>query len=164
MRRLVAAVAVTGSLLTACSSGTPSPFASETPVRGSAIAAEVLVNDTLFTPSDAKRSRFVPCQGLSGCARSSPATGDYYPGVIFPTGVDGRVDLSQEFVLYLVGAEFDQATLDQATVHVRLVTKSKGFQMVKLDGRDVLTIVDPTFSFEDETGAVICTSMWEGCG
>jgi hypothetical protein len=160
----VAAVAVTGSLLTACSSGTPSPFASETPIRGSTIAAEVLVNDPSFAPSDAKRPRFVACQGLSGCARTSPIEGEYYPGVIFPAAVDGRVDFSQEFVLYVVGAEFDEATLDQTTVHVRLAAKPKGFQMVKLDGRDVTTIVDPTFSFENENGAAICTSMWEGCG
>jgi hypothetical protein len=155
----VAAVAVTGSLLTACSSGTPSPFASETPVRGSTVAAEVLVNDLSFAPSDAKRHRFVPCQGLSGCARSSPSTGDYYPGVIFPTAVDSQVDFSEEFVLYLVGAEFDQTT-----VHVRVKPRAAGFQMVKLDGRDVSVLVDAMFSFEDANGAVICTSMWEGCG
>jgi len=164
MRRLVAAVAVTGSLLTACSSGTPEPFRSETPVPGSTIAAEVLITDTEFAPSDAKRPHFVPCQGLSGCARTSPAIGDYYPGVIFPAAVDGQVDFSQEFVLYIVGAEFDQATLEGATVHLRLVRRSKGFQMVKLDGQDLFAIVDPTFSFEDENGTVICTSGWEGCG
>jgi hypothetical protein len=160
----VAAVAVAGSLLTACSSGTPAPFASDTPVRGSTVAAEVLANDTSFTSSYAKRPRFVPCQGLSGCARSSPVTGDYYPGAIVPTAVDSQVDFSQEFVLYLVGAEFDQATLDRTTVHVRVQPRSKGFQMVKLDGRDVSLIADATFSFEDENGNVICASMWEGCG
>jgi hypothetical protein len=164
VRRLVAAVAVAGSLLTACSSGTPAPFRSEPAIPGSTIAAEVLITDTEFAPSDAERPRFVPCQGLSGCARTSPEVGDYYPGVIFPSAVDGQVDFSQEFVLYLVGAEFDQATLDGTTVHVRLVKKSKGFQMVKLDGQDVLAVVDPAFSFEDTNGALICGSGWEGCG
>ena len=164
MRRLVASVAVTGSLLTACSSGTPAPFRTEPALAGSVVAAQVLVTDPTFAPSDAKRPRFVPCQGLSGCARSSPATGDYYPGVVVPSGVDGKVDFSQELVLYLVGVEFDQATLDGTTVHVRVAPKTEGFQMVKLDGQDVLAVIDPRFSFEDENGAVICTSMWEGCG
>ena len=160
----MAAVAVAGSLLTACSSSTPTPFAATTPVAGSQIAATIIATDTAFVAANAKRPRFVPCQGLSGCARSSPGTGDSYPGVTLPTGVDDQVDYAQEFVLYLVGATFDQATLDQATVHVRLQPRSNGFQMVKLDGRDVLPIVDPTFSFEDEAGTVICTSMWAGCG
>ena len=160
----MAAVAVSGSLLTACSPSIPEPFASTSPVPGSVIAANVVATDTAFVPANAKRPRFVPCQGLSGCARSSPGTGDYYPGVILPSAADDQVDYSREFVLYLAGASFDQATLEQTTVHVRLQPRSNGFQMVKLDGRDVLPLTAPTFSFEDEAGTVICTSMWMGCG
>jgi len=160
----VAAVAVTGSLLAACSSSPPAPFASEPPIRGDVIAARVIAEDVAFAPANAKRAKFVPCQGLSGCARTSPGSGDYYPGVNLPTSIDSQVDPTQEFVVYLVGSAFDQATLDGTTIHVRVQPKSKGFQMVKLDGRGVLPIADPTFSFEDETGKVICTSAWEGCG
>ena len=160
----MASVAVTGSLLTACSASTPAPFRSEQPIRGSVVPAKILTDDAAFDPASARRARFVPCQGLSGCARSSPVSGDYYPGAVLPTGVDAQVDYSQEFVLYLAGATFDQATLDQSTVHVRVELRAKGFEMVKLDGQDVLATPSPTFSFEDPNGRVICTSGWEGCG
>jgi len=160
----VASVAVTGSLLAACSSSTPAPFASEPPLRGSVVAAGVLAEDPAFDVTSARRARYVPCQGLSGCARTSPASGSYYPGVILPTDVDGQVHYSQEFVLYLVGATFDQATLDGSTVHIRLETRPKGFQMVKLDGQQVLAIPGLVFSFENPSGHVICTSGWQGCG
>jgi len=160
----VASVAVAGSLLPACSSSTPAPFRSEPPARGDVIAARVIAEDPTFDPETARRPRFVPCQGLSGCARSSPESGEFYPGVIVPTPADASVDYSQEFVLYLAGASFDQATLDGTTVHVRVARQARDFQMVKLDGQQVLTIAYPTFSFEDENGSVICTSDWGGCG
>jgi hypothetical protein len=149
--------------MTACSSSTPAPFQSRPPVPGDVIAARTIAEDPTFDPSVTRRPRFVPCQGLSGCARSSPATGEYYPGVIVPSPVDASVDYSQEFVLYLTGASFDQATLEGTTIHVRLATKPRGFQMVKLDGQGVLTVGSPAFSFENEGGTVICTSGWEGC-
>ena len=163
MRRLVASVAVTGSLLTACSGSTPAPFQTESPLRGDVIPARVIAEDRIFDPETATRPRFVPCEGLSGCARTSPQ-GDYYPGVDLPSGIDSQVDLSQEFVLYLAGGDFDQATLDGTMVHVRLAGTAKGFQMVKLDGQQVLAIPNPTFSFETENGTVICTASWGGCG
>jgi len=159
----VASVAVTGSLLTACSTPTPAPFPTEPPVRGEVIPARLIAEDRIFDPGTATRPRFVPCQGLSGCARTSPQ-GDYYPGVDLPSGIDSQVDLSQEFVLYLAGGDFDQATLDGATVHVRLTETTKGFEMVKVDGQQVLSIPNPTFSFEREDGTVICAASWGGCG
>lgn len=160
----MAAVAVAGALLAACSSDTPEPFRTTSPLTGSVVVARVVAEDRTFAPADAKRPRFVPCQGLSGCARTSPGTGDSYPSAVLPTGVDDQIDFTQEFVLYLVGASFTEATFDQITVHVRVAERDKGFQMVKLDGREVNSVVDPTFSFEDEAGNVICTSKWEGCG
>jgi len=159
----VAAVAVTGSLLTACSGATPAPFRSEPPLTGDVLAARVIADDTAFDPDTATRPRFVPCRGLSGCARSSPETGSYYPGVTLPANVDDEVDYSEQFVLYLVGAAFDQATIDGTTVRVRLSRRAKGFQMVKLTGRDLLGFPSPTFVFQDEAGRRICTSSWEGC-
>jgi hypothetical protein len=160
----VAAVAVTGSMLTACSGETPAPFRSEPPLAGSVIAARVIADDTAFDPDFAKRPRFVPCQGLSGCTRSSPTASEYYPGVTLPPNVDDQVDYSDQFVLYLAGAAFDAATLDQATIHVRLRERPKGFQMVKLTGQGVLGVPNPTFVFQNEAGGTICTSSWEGCG
>jgi hypothetical protein len=159
----VTAVAVACSALTACSSSTPTPFERETPLAGNVVSARVLADDPSFVAQTTTRPRFVPCQGLSGCARTSPATGDAYPGVVLPSGVDDNVDISQEIVLYIVDAEFQEATLDQAVVHVRVRPRERGFQMVKLDGREVLSVVQPRFWFEDEGGGVICTSAWEGC-
>jgi hypothetical protein len=159
----VAAVAVAGSVLTACSSGTPAPFRSEAPIPGSVIAARVIGEDPTFDPEAAKRPHFVPCSGLSGCARSSPEAGEFYPGVTLPTNIDDQVDYSAQFVLYLAGATFDAATLDGATVHVRVTKSARGFQMVKLAQQDVLTLASPTFSFQTADGTVLCSSSWEGC-
>src|SRR5688572_3208072 len=125
MRRLVAAVAVAGSLLTACSSDTPEPFRTSSPLTGSIVVARVVADDQTFARADAKRPRFVPCQGLSGCARTSPGTGDYYPSVVLPSGVDDQLDFTQEFVLYLVGAAFVEATFDQTTVHIRVTERAR---------------------------------------
>ena len=144
----MASVAVAGSLLPACSSPTPAPFRSEPPPRGDVIAARVIAEDRTFDP------RF----------RGGAASRHFYPGVIVPTPADASVDYSQEFVVYLAGASFDQATLDGTTVHVRVSRQARDFQMVKLDGQQVLSIATPSFSFEDESGAVICTSGWGGCG
>jgi hypothetical protein len=161
----VAAVALAGVVLTACSSSTPSPFSSSSPLPGSIISARVVADDRSYVPQSDIRPRFVPCQGLSGCARTSPTGGDAYPGVILPTGVDSQVDYGQEFVVYLVDATFDAATLDQTTVHIRVNRRERGFQMVKLDGQDVFSVFEPSFSFEDAaTGKQICESKWEGCG
>jgi hypothetical protein len=124
----------------------------------------VIAEDRAFVSSGTGRPRFVPCQGLSGCARTSPATGDAYPGVILPSGVDDQIEFSSEVVLYLVNAAFEEATFDLPTVRIRVRTRERGFQMVKLDGRDVLSVVDPSFWFEDEDGKLICMSSWEGCG
>jgi len=157
----VASVAVSG-MLTACSASTPAPFRTEPPQPGDIIPARLIAEDRAFDPSTATRPRFVPCQGLSGCSRTSPE-GDFYPGVDLPSAIDSQVDFSQEFVIYLAGGDFDTATLDGTTIHVRLQRTSHGFQMVKLDGQGVLSIPSPTFSFENEDGTVICTSGWEGC-
>jgi hypothetical protein len=162
VRRFVSAVVVAGSVLAACST-TPSPFDSSSPLPGSVIPARVVADDRAFAAESTIRPRFVPCQGLSGCARTSPS-GDSYPGVVLPSGVDDEIDFAQEFVLYLIDAAFVEATVQQGTVHLRVRPRERGFQMVKLDGREVLSVVDPRFSFEDESGRVICTSMWEGCG
>lgn len=162
MRRFVAAVVVAGVALTACSAS-DAPFETSSPLPGSVVPARVVADDRAFAAENATRPRFVPCQGLSGCARTSPS-GDSYPGVVLPSGVDDEVDFAQEFVLYLTGAAFVEATVQQGTVRVRVRPRDGGFQMVKLDGREVLSIVDPRFSFEDENGRAICTSMWEGCG
>jgi hypothetical protein len=162
VRRLVASVAVAGVALTACSSSTPEPFRSDAPIPGSVIAARVIADDPIFDPDAARRPHFVPCRGLSGCARSSPEVGEYYPGVALRANVDDEVDYTEQFVLYLAGAAFEQATLDGTTVHVRVSARARGFQMVKLTGQDVLT-VEPTFSFQTADGSVLCTSSWEGC-
>jgi hypothetical protein len=163
MRRLVAAVAVAGPLLAACSSSTPAPFRTEAPIPGSAIAARVVADDPEFDPAATRRPHFVPCSGLSGCARSSPQAGEYYPGVTLPANVDDEVDYTQQFVIYLAGAEFEDATLDGPTVHVRLTERSRGFQMVKLAQQDVLTLASPTFSFVTASGTALCSASWEGC-
>ena len=158
----MAAVAVAGSVLTACSSSTPAPFRSEAPITGTVVAARVIADDPTFDPDAAARPHFVPCRGLSGCARSSPETGEYYPGVSLPPKIDDEVDYTEQFVLYLAGASFEQATLDGSTVHVRVSKRESGFQMVKLSGQDVLAL-NPTFSFQTDDGTVLCTSSWEGC-
>ena len=160
----MAAVAVAGSLLVACSSSTPEPFQSEPPVRGDVIAARVIAEDVAFDPADARRPRFFACQGLSGCARSSPADGDYYPGVVLPSAVDSQVDYGAQFVLYLLGAHFEEAALEQTRVNVKVTPREKGFQMVKLDGRSVLPIIDPQFRFLGPDGTAFCSSTWGGCG
>jgi hypothetical protein len=164
MRRVVAAVAVAGSLLTACSSETPEPFKSETPLRGSVIAAQVIAEDIAFDPQEARRPRFFVCQGLSGCARSSPVDGEYYPGVVLASAIDSQVDFDSQFAMYVLGASFEEATLDQTTVHIRVTPRRRGFQMVKLDGTSVLPIIDPQFRFEGPDGTAFCSSTWGGCG
>lgn len=164
MRRYVAAVAVAGMTLTACSP-TPHPaFESSSPAPGTVIPARVIADDGSFGAAATGRPRFVPCQGLSGCARTSPDRGEAYPGVVLPSGVDDQVEYSQELVLYLVGAAFEEATFDWPTVHIRVRPRERGFQMVKLGASDVFSVLDPKFSFENEDGKVICTSSWEGCG
>lgn len=160
----MAAVAVAGLALTACSSSPHPAFESSTPLPGGIIPARVIAEDRSFVSPGTARPRFVPCQGLSGCARTSPATGDAYPGVVLPSGVDDQIEYSSEFVLYLVNAAFEEATFNRPTVHIRVRPRENGFQMVKLDGRDVLSVVDPSFVFEDADGKVICMSSWEGCG
>jgi hypothetical protein len=124
----------------------------------------VIAEDRSFTTQASGRPRFVPCTGLSGCARTSPSTGDAYPGVNLPAGIDDDIDFTQEFVLYLVGAAFEEASFDEFTAHIRVRPRGDGFQMVKLDARELFTVVEPKFSFQDEDGKVLCTSSWEGCG
>lgn len=158
----MAAVVGTSVALAACSASDV-PFDTSSPLPGSVIPARVVADDRAFVAESTTRPRFVPCQGLSGCARTSPS-GDSYPGVVLPSGVDDEIDFAQEFVLYLIDAAFVEATIQEGTVHLRVRPRERGFQMVKLDGREVLSVVDPRFSFEDESGRVICTSMWEGCG
>ena len=130
---------------------------------GSVIAARVIADDPSFDPASARRLHFVPCAGLSGCARVSPQSGEYYPGADVPADVDDQVDYTEQFVIYLAGAQFEAATLEGTTVHVRVTPEKKGFQMVKLTGQGVLTLATPTFSFQTSSGAVLCTSSWEGC-
>ena len=160
----MAAVAVAGASLTACSSSPHPAFESSTPLPGAVISGRVIAEDRFFSSAATGRPRFVPCQGLSGCARTSPSTGDAYPGLTLPPGIDDDIDYTQEFVLYLVGAAFEEASFEKYVAHIRLRPRDGGFQMVKLDARELLTVVDPTFSFEDDTGKVLCTSSWEGCG
>lgn len=158
----MAAVLAAGSALAACS-GSAAPKADVPANRNSAVAARVLVDDPAFDPATAKRPRFVPCHGLSGCARSAEGVGDFYPGAAIPESADLAVDHTIELVLYLVGARFERADLEQGTVHVEVVTRSAGFQMVKLDGSEILALPNVIYSFEDGTG-VICRGGLEGCG
>ena len=160
----MAAVAVAGMTLTACSSSPHPAFDSGSPLPGSVISGRVIAEDRSFVSPASGRPRFVPCNGLSGCARTSPATGDAYPGVTLPAGIDDDIDYTQEFVLYLVGAAFEEATFEQFTAHIRVRPREGGFQMVKLDARQLFSVVEPTFSFQDEDGETLCTSSWEGCG
>ena len=160
----MAAVAVAGAVMTACSPSTPEPFRSEPPLRGSVIAAQVIAEDIAFDPGNARRPRFFVCQGLSGCARSSPVDGEYYPGLVLPSAIDSQIDFDSQFALYLLGGAFEEATLDQTTVRIRVATRERGFQMVKLDGRSVLPIIDPQFRFQAPDGTAFCSSSWGGCG
>lgn len=160
----MAAVAVAGASLTACSSSPHPAFESGTPLPGTVISGRVIAEDRSFTSAAAGRPRFVPCQGLSGCARKSPGTGDAYPGVNLPPGIDDDIDYTQEFVLYLVGVAFEEASFEDHTAHIRVRPREGGFQMVKLDARELFTSVEPRFTFQDDTGKVLCTSSWEGCG
>ena len=158
----MAAVLAAGSALAACS-GSAAPEADVPANRTSAVAARVLVDDPTFDPSAAKRPRFVPCHGLSGCARSAEGVGDFYPGATIPESADLAVDHTVELVLYLVGARFDRADLEQGTVHVKIVSRPAGFQMVKLDGTEILALPSVVYSFE-EGNDLICRGGLEGCG
>ncbi|MFY9586468.1 MAG: hypothetical protein WAT66_03320 [Actinomycetota bacterium] len=160
----MAAVAVAGASLTACSSSSHPAFEGPTPLAGTVISGRVIVEDRTFTTAAAGRPRFVPCQGLSGCARTSLSTGEAYPGAKIPPGIDDDIDYTQEFVLYLVGAAFEEATFEDHTAYIRLRPRDGGFQIVKLDARELFTSVEPRFSFQDDAGKVLCTSSWEGCG
>lgn len=155
----MAAVLAAGSVLAACSEVTPDVRTSPSSV----IAARVLVDDRSFDPAAARRPRFVPCRGLSGCARSAAGVGDFYPGVAVPDTADAAVDHTAEFVIYLVGARFERADLAGTTVHVRVARRPAGFQMVVLDGREVFALPGVTYSFEEGT-EVICRASLEGCG
>jgi len=157
----VAAVVVAGSALAACSLPPAPKDSVQTGSR--AVAARVVADDPSFSAASAKRPRFFPCQGLSGCARESADAGPAYPGVEIPPAVDGEVDYSAEFVIYLVGARFVEADLVGGNVVVKVTERPSGFQMVKLDARDLATIGTPTFSFE-ESSRTICSSSWGGCG
>ncbi len=161
----MAAVAVAASTLAACSSGTTEPFTQPTAPPGEAIAGRVVADDPGFPTGLAKRPRFVPCRGLSGCARTDPVIGAYYPGASLPAGVDDEVDYSVEMVVYLVGARFVAAGLARSTVHVEVEEREAGFQMVKLDGRDVFVLDEPRFRFA-QRGRAICVVEpgEEGCG
>jgi len=158
----VAAVLAAGSALAACS-GSAAPEPDLPANRSSAVAGRVLVDDPAFDPAAAKRPRFVPCHGLSGCARSAEGVGDFYPGVSIPESADLAVDHTVELVLYLVGARFERADLEQGTVHITVVSRPAGFQMVKLDGSEILALASVVFSFEEGTD-VICRGGLEGCG
>ena len=160
----MAAVAMAGASLTACSSSPHPAFETGSPLPGTVISGRVIAEDRSFTSQASGRPRFVACSGLSGCARTSPATGAAYPGVNLPKGIDDNIDYTQEFVLYLVGAAFEEASFEEFTAHIRVRPREGGFQMVKLDARELFTAVEPKFSFEDDTGKVLCTSSWEGCG
>jgi hypothetical protein len=163
VRRLVAAVLAAGSALAACS-GTPAPEADDLPEnRTSVVAARVLVDDPAFDPSVARRPRFVPCVGLSGCARSTEREGDFYPGADISDSADAEVDHTAELVLYLVAARFDRADLEGNVLHVKVVERPAGFQMVELDGREVLALPSVVYSFEEGSRA-ICAGSLEGCG
>jgi hypothetical protein len=164
VRRFVAAVAVAGMSLTACSASPHPAFEGGAALPGTVISGRVIAEDRSFVSPASGRPRFVPCQGLSGCARTSPGTGEAYPGVTLPAGIDDQIDYTQEFVLYLVGAAFEEATFEQFTAHIRVRPREGGFQMVKLDGRELFSVVEPTFAFQDDKGKVLCTSSWEGCG
>ena len=158
----MAAVLAAGSALAACSGS--APVSSDVPAnRSSAVAARVLADDPTFDPAAAKRPRFVPCHGLSGCARSAEGVGDFYPGATVPESADIAVDHTVELVLYLVGARFERADLEQGTVHIKVVSRPAGFQMVKLDGSEILALPNVVYSFEEGTG-VICRGGLEGCG
>lgn len=158
----MAAVLAAGSALAACSG--PAVESGDLPAdRSSAVAARVLVDDPVFDPAAAKRPRFVPCHGLSGCARSASGVGDFYPGATIPESADLAVDHTVELVLYLVGARFQRADLEQGTVHIKVVSRPAGFQMVKLDGSELLALPNVVYSFEEGT-AVICRGGLEGCG
>jgi hypothetical protein len=128
------------------------------------VAARVVADDPAFPASSARVPRFVPCRGLSGCARSATGIGEFYPGAVVPPGADDDVDHTIEFLLYLVGARFEQADLAGDTLHVEVTERSGGFQMVKLDGRLVLASTGVRVSFE-QRGRVICETepSWEGC-
>lgn len=158
----MAAVLAAGSALAACS-GSATPKADIPENRSSAVAARVLVDDPAFDPATAKRPRFVPCHGLSGCARSAAGVGDFYPGATIPESADLAVDHTIELVLYLVGARFERADLEQGTVHVKVVSRPAGFQMVKLDGSEILAVPSVVYSFEEGT-ELICRGGLEGCG
>jgi hypothetical protein len=160
VRRLVAAVAVAGAMLPACSPSTPAPFRTQPPLPGSIVAGDVIAEDLSFPPERSTRARYVPCQGVAACLR----TANTYPGTTISADVESGVRFTQFFIIYLVGASFDQATFDGTTVHVRIQPRATGLQIAKLDGSDVLPVADPTFSFQDENGKVLCTSSWEGCG
>lgn len=126
------------------------------------MVARVIADDASFDPNNAKRPRFVACQGLSGCARTSPTDGELYPGVVLPAGADDEVDFSAEVVLYLLGSRFVQADLVSDVVHIKLEERSAGFQMVKLDAREILPLPLPRFSFEVGSRR-LCIAFWEGC-
>ena len=158
----MAAVLAAGSALAACS-GSSAPEADPPANRRSAVAARVLVDDPAFDPAAAKRPRFVPCHGLSGCARSAEGVGDFYPGAAIPESADLAVDHTVELVLYLVGARFERADLEHGTVHIEVVSRPAGFQMVKLDGSEILVLPNAVYSFEEGTD-VICRGGLEGCG
>jgi len=163
MRRMVAAVLALGGALVSCTSSSSDPFTEPPPARGAVVAAKVVVDDPAFDPSLARRPRYVPCIGLSGCARSSPAVGDFYPGANIPDAADQDVNYSSQVVLYLVAAHFETATLEDDTIHVRLTPRPAGFEMVKLDASEILTVPVPRYSFE-HGAAVLCASGLEGCG
>ena len=159
----MATVLAVGGALTSCSSPSTDPFTRPSEAPGIIVAGRVVADDPAFDPAAARRPRFVPCQGLSGCARTSPVDGDYYPGLNLPPTVDTEVDFDSQAILYLVGAKFVSATLEDDTVHVRLEPRLTGFQMVKLDGREILTVPVIRYSFERGTD-VLCVSGLEGCG
>jgi hypothetical protein len=163
MRLLLLAVAL-GFIASACSDATSDPRARSSVPRRSVVAARVVADDTAFPASSARVPRFVPCQGLSGCARSATGIGELYPGAVIPPGADVDVDHTVEFLLYLVGARFERADLAGDTLHVEVTERAGGFQMVKLDGRQVLASMGVGVSFE-QRGRVICSTgpSWEGC-
>lgn len=150
--------------LAACSGDSITPPAGGAGSPARAVAARIVADDSNFDAAAAQTPRFVACRGLSGCARSAPGIGDRYPGAAIPASADDEVDHTVEFVLYLVGARFEQADLADDTLHVAVTERDGGLQMVKLDGRHVLASAGVSIRFVAR-GREICRMgpSWEGC-
>lgn len=152
--------------LAACGGDTAGPAARPTGSSTSVVVGRVVADDPGFEAAAANAPRFVACRGLSGCARSAPGTGERYPGAAIPAEADAEVDHTAEFVLYLIGARFEQADLADDTLHVAVTERDGGLQMVKLDGRQVFAASAGVGVAFEARGRLICRMgpSWEGCG